>query len=135
MSIYEVTKGTELEKDIDQFFEAELRGVGMYHALAFLAKEKGLDDVVETLETLAEDEGRHAGLYMVLNGRVPQDIFAVLSQASKIERDSKPKIKEFAQRVRGLGHEKAAEEIEAAAEDEGHHGDVLAYLLKKYNIQ
>jgi rubrerythrin len=133
MSLFGVTKGTELEKQIDQYLEGETRGVAMYHGLARLARERGLDDVAVVLLKLAADEARHAGLYAVLNGRIPQDIFVILNQVAQLESDAMGKIKDFAHQVRMLGLDDAAKEIEAAAEDEGRHGQVLQELLRKYS--
>jgi len=41
------------------------------------------------------------------------------------------RIQEFAEKVRGLGLEQAAQEIEAAAKDEGRHGVLLEALVKE----
>jgi rubrerythrin len=132
MSLYGITKETELEEQIDRFLELETRAVSMYHGLARLAKERGLDDVAEGLIRVANDEARHAGLYAVLNAHVPSDIFAVLGNVAEMEANSEKGIKAFAQKVRDSGFDEAAQEIEAAAEDEGRHGRTLQELLKKH---
>ena len=49
MSIYGLTKGTELERTVKGYMQAEANGAMMYYALARLAKEQGFDDIVETL--------------------------------------------------------------------------------------
>lgn len=80
MSLFGNTKGTALEEQVEQYLMAENQGVVTYCALARLAAEQGLTDIAAALGELAGDEARHAGLYAVLNGHVPQDLLAVLSQ-------------------------------------------------------
>lgn len=132
MSLLGITKGTDLEKQVEQYLHAESQGVVMYYGLARLATERGLDDVAEVLLQLAADEARHAGLYAVLNGHVKQDIFAVLGQAVKGEMAGMEQIKAMAQKARLLGLDEVAREIQAAAEDEGEHGKRLEELIKKH---
>lgn len=45
MSLHGQTKGTKLEKLSAMMANAEAHGVMMYHALARLAREQGLEDV------------------------------------------------------------------------------------------
>lgn len=132
MSLFGVTKGTKLEKQVDELLAIETRAVGLYHGLAVLAKDKGLTDIAETLLKLADDEARHAGLYAVLNAHVPQDVFAMITPVADIESNSVKDIKAFAQQVRELGLDKAAKEIEIVADDEDRHGQALQELVKKY---
>ena len=130
MSLYGVTKGTELEKQIDKLLELETRAVGLYHGLVRLAKEEGLNDAADAFLRLAHDEARHAGLFTVLNARVHQDIFAVLGPVAQAESNAVKDIRALAQKARNLGLDEAAREIEVVAEDEGRHGQALQELTK-----
>ncbi len=130
MSLYGVTKGTKLEKQVDELLGIETRAVGLYYGLAMLAKDKGLNDVADALLKLAGDEARHAGLYTVLNAHVPPDVFAMITRVADIESNSVKHIKAFAQQLRELGLDEAAQEIEIVADDEGRHGQVLQELWK-----
>lgn len=132
MSLLGATKGTDLEQQVELYLKAEAQGVAMYYGLARLATESGLDDVAEVLVNLANDEARHAGLYTVLNGHLPQDILGMLAQVAKRERAAKEPIHALAAQARLLGLSEVASEIEAAAQDEWHHGEVLEALVKKH---
>ena len=68
MSLVSVTKGTDVEKQIDQIAALESQAVTMYNGMAILAREQGYDDVADRLTAIAADEARHAGLYAVLMG-------------------------------------------------------------------
>ncbi|MCB2297460.1 ferritin family protein [Clostridium tagluense] len=133
MSIFGVTKGTELEKEIDGYYKGEEQGAGMYAALACLAKERGLHEVSDVLMEVAKDEIRHSGIYAVLNGHANEDIFELLRKIAPIESAGVEKLNEFAKRVRDLGLEEAAKQIEAAASDEGRHGELLKDLVLKFS--
>jgi hypothetical protein len=41
MSLLGVTKGTDLEKQVGDCYENEIRAIGLYHGLILLAKEQG----------------------------------------------------------------------------------------------
>lgn len=130
MSVFGVTKGTKLEERIDSNGKGEEAGAGLYAALAYLAKERGLTEMSEVLMQISTDEARHAGLYAVLNGKANQDIFEMLKKIAPIESNAFVKLHEFAKCVRDLGLEEAAEQIEAVALDERRHGEILSNLIK-----
>jgi rubrerythrin len=131
MSLYGVTKGTELEGIIDNNMKGEANAVVMYYALSYLAKEEGLNDIAETLEKIAQDEARHAAFYSILNGQVNKDIFAAFGNIQKAESAALPRLNEFAQNVRKLGLEEVAEKIEGIALDEERHGKILQQIIDK----
>ena len=132
MSLHGITKDTELKDKIEQYWNLELQGVGIYYTLSRLAKEQGFDDMAQTLIGLGNDEARHAGLYGTLNGKMPVDFFKVLEQAVHGEENGMLEIKKIVERLKGLGLAQAAAEVDAAANDEGHHAQVLKNLLQKY---
>jgi len=132
MSLHGITKDTELKDKIEQYWNLELQGVGIYYTLSRLAKEQGFDDMAQTLIGLGNDEARHAGLYGMLNGKMPVDFFKVLEQAVHGEENGMLEIKKIVERLKGLGLAQAAAEVDAAANDEGHHAQVLKNLLQKY---
>jgi len=131
MSIYGVTKGTKFEEQIDRNGKAEEQGAGMYAGLAYLAKERGLDDIAEVLLKIALDEARHAGLYAVLNGRTNKDIFEVIKKYAPGEKNAFEMLNQFASQVRDIGLDDAAKHIENMASDELHHSELLSDLIDK----
>ncbi|MPQ31086.1 rubrerythrin [Clostridium estertheticum] len=131
MSIYGVTKGTKFEEQVDKNGKGEEQGAGMYAGLAFLAMERGLDELSEVLLKIAVDEMRHAGIYAVLNGHTNQDIFEFLKKIAPAESNAFEKLNQFASQVREIGLEDAAKQIESIAMDERHHGELLVKLVDK----
>ncbi len=132
MSIYGLTKGTELEQMIKAIMTAEANGTMMYYALARLATEQGYDDIVDDLIEAANQEAVHAGFYSVLNGKYPQDFWGLLRTVQKAETNGEAQVMAMAEKVRAAGFAEAADEMEVFAKQEGHHGVVLARILEKH---
>ena len=132
MSIYGLTKGTELEKMVKTIMQAEANGTMMYYALARLAKEQGYDDIADELIESANQEAVHAGFYAVLNGKYPQDFWGLLRTVQKAETNGEAQVMAMAEKVRAAGFAEAADEMEIFAKQEGHHGVVIGKILEKY---
>lgn len=132
MSIYALTKGTELEQMVKSITAAEANGTMMYYALARLAKEQGLDEVAEKFIEAANQEANHAGFYAILNGKYPQDFWKLVETVKNAEYAGEAQVAAMAQKVRAAGFAEAADEMEIFAKQEWHHGEVLEEILKKY---
>lgn len=135
MSIYGFAKGTEFEKAAAASAQGEANGVMMYYALARLAKEQGLDELEIVFKELGDQEAVHAGFFAVMNSQYPQDFWDFVANVQKLEASAKGKYLPLAEKVRAAGCPEAAAEIERFAEEEAHHGVVLANILKKYAPQ
>mgnify|MGYP002869733639 CR=1 FL=1 len=131
-SLHGLTKGTELEPMIKAVAAAEANGVMMYYALARLATEQGFDDAAKVFIESANQEAVHAGFYATLNGRCPKDFWQFVAGVAKAEYKGEASVKALADKVRAAGFDKAADEMEIFAKQEGHHGVVIDELLKKY---
>ena len=131
MSIYGVTKGTKFEEQVDRNMKGEEQGAGMYAGLAYLAKERGLDEIAEVLLKISLDEARHAGLYAVLNGHSNKNIFEVIKKYAPGEKNAFKMLNQFASNVRDIGLDDAANNIENIASDELRHSELLSDLIDK----
>ena len=131
-SFYGLTKGTELEPVIKNIMLAEANGTMMYYALARLAKEQGFDDVAEKFIESANQEAVHAGFYATLNGKYPENFWALAETVMKGEYAALDQLKAVAEKVRKAGLTEAAEQIEIFAKQEYHHGEILEELLKAH---
>ncbi|MCR5175776.1 MAG: rubrerythrin [Anaerovibrio sp.] len=132
MSIFGLTKGTELEKLVQGAMQAEANGTMMYYALARLAKEQGMDEVAEKFIASANQEAVHAGFYAILNGKYPQDFWSLARTLQQAEESGEQKVSAMAAKFREAGLTEAADEMEIFAKEEGHHGAVLKEILDKY---
>ena len=132
MSILKLTKGTNFENEIDKNMKGEAQGALMYAAMAYLAGERGLNEVKDILMKSAVDELRHAALYSVLNGSINEDIFKTMKNILPLESAGETNLFEFAKKLRSQGFEEAAKEIESVANDEGNHSERLTYLTENF---
>ena len=131
-SLHGLTKGTELEPMIKNIMQAEANGTMMYYALARLAKEQGFDEIAKIFIESANQEAVHAGFYATLNGKYPKDFWKLAETVMKAEYAGQDQVMAMAQKVRAAGFSAAADEMEIFAKQEGHHGEVLEEILKKY---
>ena len=131
-SVYNLSRGTDLETAIATLAQGEANGVMMYYALARLANEQGLPEVAKTFVESANQEAVHAGFYATMSGKFPQDFWQFVAGVAKAEYSGKSKIKNIADAVRAKGFNSAADEIEVFAEQEWHHGVVIDELIAKY---
>ena len=132
MSLHGQTKGTKLAPISERLAKGEACGTMMYYALARLAKEQGMEDVSKTFIEAANQEAVHAGFYATLNAMYPQDFWTLVRGLMAAEYHGDTAIKEMAGKVRAAGLSEAADEMEIFAKQEGHHGEMLEGLLKKY---
>lgn len=132
MSIYGLTKGTDLEKMMDAFMKAESNGAMMYMALARVAKEQGYIDAAEAFEEIAIQESIHSGFYAVLNGKYPQDFWKLVAGVQKAEAAAEKQMLPLVEKFKELGMNTAANEMSAFMDQETNHGIILDELLSKY---
>lgn len=130
MKNYGITKGTPFEKPIEDLSKGEAGGASMYAALAYIAKEKELNDVSDKLMEIAIDELRHAGFYTILNGQVDENIFEMLKKMAPVESSGVEKLQQFAETLKNSGLESVAKHVETIASDEGRHGKTLEKLIE-----
>ena len=131
MSVYGKTKGTELEEMIDKLAEGEAKAAGMYFALSHIAKEQGHEKVATILAKIGADEARHSGMYAMLNGKVPEDIFSMMPMLEKEEKGAGPAISAIAKKAQELGLEDVAKLIQGAADEEIFHGNAVESIKNK----
>lgn len=130
MSIYGKTKGTELEEMIDKLAEGEAKAAGMYFALSHIAQEQGNEKIAKVLAKIGADEARHSGMYAMLNGKVPEDIYSMMPMLEKEEKGAEPMLLGLAKKAADLGLEDVAKAIEEAAKDEIFHGNAVLNIKK-----
>lgn len=131
-SLHGLTKGTDLEKMIETIAQAEANGVMMYYALARLATEQGMDDAAKDFIEAANQEAVHAGFYATLNGKYPKEFWSLVKAAQKAETEGEARVHEMAEKVRAAGFTAAADQMEIFAKQEGHHGVLMAEMLKRH---
>lgn len=135
-TLYGLTKGTEMEDTIGKIANAEVMATKRYYAVARMAEEQGLpDELVKAFREVADQESAHAGFYATLNAEYPEDILSLMQNMVQGELNAKKVLQPLADKLRQMGGEKAANEMELYIEQELHHGEKLQQLLDKYKAE
>lgn len=136
MDIFGKTKGTNLEKTIEQLAIGEATGGMMYYALAYIAKEKfGLSNVADEFIELGNQETNHGAFYATLNARYPYEektFWQLVRGLSKAEFKGEANANELAKKLEALGLDDAAKTVKVFALQEKHHGEVTQAIINKY---
>ena len=137
MSIFEQTKGTELEKTIAQLSQGEAIGGAMYYALAMIAREKfGLEDVAKKFIELGNQETNHGAFYAMLNGRYPSDensFWQMIRGLSNAEFNGEKSVNELADKLANIGvASEVISQVRELATQERHHREVTKSILDMY---
>lgn len=138
MDIYGKTKGTELEKMVEQMAIGEAKGAMMYYSLARIAKSYGLDDVEKQFIEIGNQEANHAGFYATLNGKYPSNeeaFWKLVKGLSKAEEKGDASLLKFAQKFQEMGLGDVAETVKEFAEQEKQHGIITQNLVEKYSAK
>ncbi len=127
------TKGTELERSVNQTFTGETKEAGLYVAIARQAQRQGYGDIAEILKVLALEEIDHAATCAELNGMITNDCFQDIKQMLEGEIFANNAKRSDALKADSLKIETAREFFNIASKDEGRHARILEGILKKYN--
>lgn len=131
--IYGLTKGTGLEKFIEAVAMSKAMGVMNYYSLALMAEEQGLpEELAKCFRELADRESVHAAFYATLNAKLPSNVFQMMENMQKGELGAGKFLQPLADKLRELGREDVALQIEEYIRQELHHGEILGELLAKY---
>lgn len=137
MSMHGYADKSSCKDMIEMLHQAEVNGANMYYVLAYLAKEKGYDDVYEVLMANAAEDAFHGGRYGAMLGKGASDeagFWKLLVNFYQAEAGAGSKLKALAAKVRATGEEALAVEIEASIEEEEHHAQRLANVLAAHGV-
>ncbi len=140
MSMYGYADKSSCKDMIEMLYQAEVNGPNgsnMYYVLAYLAKEKGYDDVYDVLMANAAEDAFHGGRYGAMLGKGASDeagFWKLLVNFYQCEAGGGSLLKTLAEKARATGEEALAVEIEASIEEEEHHAQRLANVLAAHGI-
>ncbi|MBQ9239965.1 MAG: hypothetical protein IJ164_01365 [Duodenibacillus sp.] len=137
MTMHNYAKNSQFKELIEMLHNAEAKGANMYYVMAYLAKEKGWDDVAEACCANAAEDAFHGGRYgaMLGKGAAEDDAFwKMLLGAYRLEAGAEAQLKEICAKVRGAGEEALAEEIEKSIEEENEHARRLERVFDAHGI-
>ncbi len=127
-----VTKGSEVEKDVQQNFQGECSEVGLYLAMARQAEREGYPEVAVSLEKIAWEEANHAAQFAELNGLISTSTKENLERMLAGETMANKGKKKSATKSKEKGIDPAHDFFNESSRDEGRHARGLEGLLRRY---
>lgn len=137
MTMFNYAKDSKFGDMIQMMQQAETNGSNTYYTMAFLAKEKGYDDLFEAIMKNAAEDSLHGGMYnaMLGKGKADEDSFwKMIVGFYQAEKAAEPKLRAMADEVRQAGEEKLADCIESTIEEENEHARRLAKVFDAHGI-
>ncbi len=127
-----ITKGTELEKEVQANFEGECKEVGLYLAIARQAQREGYPEIAEVLIRIAMEEAEHAAHFAEMNGLISEDLVENLKMMYEGEVKANNEKKKAAKKAKELDIDQAHDFFDESSRDEGRHAKMLKGILERY---
>ena len=127
-----ITKGTELEKEVQANYEGECKEVGLYLAMARQAQRMGYPEIAEVLIRIAMDEAQHAAHFAEMNGLISEDLVENLKMMYEGEVKANNEKKKAAIKAKELDIDPAHDFFDESSRDEARHAKMLKGILERY---
>ena len=124
----------EFEEYLKEWFKGETTEVGIYMAMAIVAREQGHPDVAELLEQIDSDEARHAAAAALIAGKVENSLEGLIEKLEEMIEGEK---KAYETRMDEADHhsdeldDEVVTLLKATAYDEKHHRKMLKAALER----
>ncbi len=137
MTMHNYAASSKFADKIKQMHSAETSGSQLYFVLAFLAKEKGLEDLAEAMLENAMEDSLHGGMYGAMLGKGREDDASFWKQVInlyRLEAGAGEPLRAMAGEVRAGGEEELARCIESTIGEELEHARRLEAVFKARGI-
>lgn len=137
MTMHNYAAGSKYAGKIKQMHSAETGGSQLYFVLAFLAKEKGLDDLADAMLKNAMEDSLHGGMYGAMLGKGREDDASFWKQVVnlyRLEAGAQEPLQAMADEVRAGGEEELARAIESTIGEELEHARHLEAVFRARGI-
>ena len=137
MSMHGYAGKSKFKDIIEMLHRAEVNGSNTYYVYAYLAKEKGYDDLCEAIMANAAEDSFHGGRYGAMLGKgqpSDEDFWKAMVRFYELEAGAKPQLQAFADKARAGGEPQLAEEIEKSIAEEDEHAARLARVFDAHGI-
>ncbi|WP_456481297.1 ferritin-like domain-containing protein [Methanopyrus sp.] len=124
----------DFEEYLEEWFKGETTEVGIYMAMAIVAREQGYPEVGDLLEQIAIDEARHAAAAALISGKVENSLEGLIEKMEEMIEGEK---KAYETRMDEADHhsdeldDEVLTILKATAYDEKHHKKMLEAALEK----
>lgn len=126
------TKGTDVEKEVQNNFMGETQEVGMYLAMSRQASREGYGELAEVFKRLAWEEAEHAARFAEMNGVIKETLKENIEMMLEGEKMANAEKREASDKAAEAGLEDATGFFKESSKDEGRHYKILEGILARY---
>ncbi|MCC9260757.1 reverse rubrerythrin-1 [Methanobrevibacter woesei] len=126
------TKGTDVEKEVQNNFMGETQEVGMYLAMSRQASREGYGELAEVFKRLAWEEAEHAARFAEMNGVIKETLKENIEMMLEGEKMANAEKREASEKAAEAGLEDATDFFKESSKDEGRHYKILEGILARY---
>ena len=126
------TKGTDVEKEVQNNFMGETQEVGMYLAMSRQASREGYGELAEVFKRLAWEEAEHAARFAEMNGVIKETLKENIEMMLEGEKMANAEKREASEKAAEAGIEDATDFFKESSKDEGRHYKILEGILARY---
>lgn len=127
-----ITKGTKVEKEVQNNFMGETQEVGIYLAMSRQASREGYGELAEVFKRLAWEEAEHAARFCEMNGIIKETLKENIEWMMGGEKMANAEKREASEIAAEENIEVAADFFRDSSRDEGRHYKILEGILKRY---
>ena len=137
MSMYNYAETSKFADTLRKMHGAEVNGSNLYFVLIALAKEKGLDDLVDAMLKNACEDAIHGGTYGIMLGKGHEndaDFWRQVVKLYKLETSATETLSGMVAEMREAGEPKLADFVESTIEEENNHAKRLQAVFEAHGI-
>ncbi|MDR0911188.1 MAG: rubrerythrin family protein [Methanobrevibacter sp.] len=127
-----ITKGTAIEKEVQNNFMGETQEVGIYLAMSRQASREGFGELAEVFKRLAWEEAEHAARFAEMNGVIKPTLKENVEMMLEGEKMANAEKKAASDKAAEDGLEDPADFFKDSSKDEGRHAKILEGILERY---
>ena len=127
-----VTKGTDVEKEVQANFMGEAQEVGIYLAMSRQASREGYGELAEVFKRLAWEEAEHAARFAEMNGIIKPTLKENIEMMLEGELMANEEKRAAAEKAEANNLEDPFNFFKESSKDEGRHAKVLEGMLERY---
>ena len=127
-----VTKGSDVEEEVQANFMGETQEVGIYLAMSRQASREGYGELAEVFKRLAWEEAEHGARFAEMNGVIKPTLKESIEMMLEGELMANEEKRAAAEKAESLNIEDPAGFFKDSSKDEGRHAKILQGILKRY---
>ena len=127
-----ITKGTNIEKEVQNNFMGETQEVGMYLAMSRQASREGYGEIAEVLKRLAWEEAEHAARFAEMNGVIKPTLKENLEMMLEGEKMANQEKHDASKKAEESDIVDAKNFFNDSSKDEARHYKILEGILERY---